>query len=870
MRNATSRSRGFTLIAALLLLTLMSGIAVGVIMLVGSETRMGGNNKESNVAYYGAEAGMEKLTADLAQLYQVSLAPSPTAIANLANNPPTPAMVPNMNYVESIKPTVVDAAGNPLATWGTISAGPNAGLTAEKVLYTLQVNATRPGGANVNMLRNVEVALIPVFQFGVFSDSDLSYFAGPRFDFRGRVHTNGNLYVASGSTLVFYSKVTAAGQIIRDRLANDWPTSSGYGGTVYAANASGGCNTAQPATNCLSFAVPQASWSGGIPSAGAQNPGWFNISTNTYNGFIANNATGVTPLTLPFVGGASMNASATQIQIIRKPPAGESATSPLGASREYNKAEIRVILADTLASLHTDGSASPNPDGQDVWLGGLSVNNVPGTPAGSTSYFAQAQGGYDPNWFPTTGNWNFFDSYLRVEYLNGNTGNWVGVTNEWLGLGFARSLLPRNSPGADVTGHPNAILIFQKRADRNSDGAITPTDTPAPNLTGPNSQYSWYPINFYDAREGFPRDSTTLAGTTCYANGVVNAVEIDVANLRQWLLGAIGASGPNVNFTNQNGYILYFSDRRGMVADPNVTPVALNGASGLEDVTNSGSANGSPDGALDPVYSNGYSPEDVDENNLLDNWGAASVGGGFKNLGAGLAAPFLRVDCLSGNGNAYANKVSGARHVLKLVDAGLGNLPTLPPLQGGGGGFTVVSENPVYVQGNYNSSATDPFWSNPDTTSDVPHAAAAIIADAVTFLSANWSDFESMKYPSALGSRPAANTYYRMAIAAGKGVNFQHIGGTGQDFGTDGGMHNFLRYTENWGGQTLGYRGSLVSLYYSQYATGTFKCCTLVYSPPARNYQFDTLFLNPANLPPGTPMFQDIVNLSYRQDFTPY
>jgi hypothetical protein len=27
------------------------------------------------------------------------------------------------------------------------------------------------------------------------------------------------------------------------------------------------------------------------------------------------------------------------------------------------------------------------------------------------------------------------------------------------------------------------------------------------------------------------------------------------------------------------------------------------------------------------------------------------------------------------------------------------------------------------------------------------------------------------------------------------------------------------------------------------------------------------LFLNPKNLPPGTPMFQDIVNLSYRQNF---
>src|SRR5207302_7762867 len=104
----------------------------------------------------------------------------------------------------------------------------------------------------------MEVALIPVFQFVVFSDIYLSYFAGPRFDFRGRVHSNGNLYVASGSTLVFYSKVTAAGQIIRDRLANDWPTSSGYGGMVYAPNASGGCNTAQPPPNWLRFGAPKA------------------------------------------------------------------------------------------------------------------------------------------------------------------------------------------------------------------------------------------------------------------------------------------------------------------------------------------------------------------------------------------------------------------------------------------------------------------------------------------------------------------------------------------------------------------------------------------------------------------------------------
>ena len=108
-------------------------------------------------------------------------------------------------------------------------------------------------------------------------------------------------------------------------------------------------------------------------------------------------------------------------------------------------------------------------------------------------------------------------------------------------------------------------------------------------------------------------------------------------------------------------------------------------------------------------------------------------------------------------------------------------------------------------------------------------------------------------------------------MAGGKNVPFPipAWAGVSNDFGTDGGLHNFLRYLEAWGGRTLYYNGSLVSMYYAEYDTGIFKCCTTVYSPPTRSYAFDTLFLNPANLPPGTPMFQDVVNLSYHQNFTP-
>ena len=72
-----------------------------------------------------------------------------------------------------------------------------------------------------------------------------------------------------------------------------------------------------------------------------------------------------------------------------------------------------------------------------------------------------------------------------------------------------------------------------------------------------------------------------------------------------------------------------------------------------------------------------------------------------------------------------------------------------------------------------------------------------------------------------------------------------------------------------WSDETFNYRGSLVSLYYSEYANGIYKCCEAVYSPPTRAYAFDTDFLDLDKLPPGTPRFRDVVNLGMRQILTP-
>ncbi len=73
-----------------------------------------------------------------------------------------------------------------------------------------------------------------------------------------------------------------------------------------------------------------------------------------------------------------------------------------------------------------------------------------------------------------------------------------------------------------------------------------------------------------------------------------------------------------------------------------------------------------------------------------------------------------------------------------------------------------------------------------------------------------------------------------------------------------------------WDGQTLNYKGSMASLYYSTYSTGRDKNDgNTTYDPPAPKLHLRSLFRQP-HLPPGTPLFRDIDNLSYRQSFTPH
>lgn len=156
-------------------------------------------------------------------------------------------------------------------------------------------------------------------------------------------------------------------------------------------------------------------------------------------------------------------------------------------------------------------------------------------------------------------------------------------------------------------------------------------------------------------------------------------------------------------------------------------------------------------------------------------------------------------------------------------------------------GLTVASENPVYTLGNYNSVNKKP---------------ASIMADALTILSTSWTDGNSWS-----ATRTAASTTVNAAYMTGNKAS-----GTG---GTtySGGFENLPRFLENWSGKTFTWKGSAVDLWRSLKATGTWGGS--YYSPPNRAWTFDTDFLDPNKLPPGTPLISIVMKTSWREITAP-
>jgi hypothetical protein len=874
----THSERGIALLTTLLLIILISGLLVGFTAVVTSDQRFRGSDRTRTAAFYSAHAGLEKLTADLGNLFNGTFAPTGVQVNQLTAAPPVFA---NTSFLAAdgtsgykiLFPT--DAAGNPKASSRNITSGPYQGLIGLLTPYTIDVTARTVGGGEVHLQRSFQTVAIPVFQFGIFSDVDLSFFAGPNFNFGGRVHTNGNLFLSSGSTLTLSDTVTAVGEVVRQELSNgvsiDVP--SVHNGTVTVLTAPGAF---RPLLRTEGSVVD-------MPGTALNDPTWHNVSLSVYNGHIRNGRTGAKPLRLPL-----LSAKGSNPDLVRRPatPDENVKNAPLFDERYFSKASLRILLSDTPADitnlpgvtatapvlLDGDWTVAPPPgygpinanrppialsagtattavttataagdnnirvgstngfvNGSTIWVDGVRVQCTGSTATkftGCTGTPAAAVGAAVVSGYLTPAGTGTIGGYLKIELQDTNK-VWRDVTVEILSLGIASTNLAGTACG---NPEPNAILKIQRLRD-NGGGAC--------NYANSLTATDYWPQVLFDTREALERD--TAPGASLLLGGVMHYVMLDVANLSRWFQGNIGVTGNTA--LNNNGYTVYFSDRRSNRDANNLET----GDYGWEDFVNPASAVGAPNGVIDLG-------EDVNNSGTLDVYGQFPSYNGIAQSvapGSGLpldatARPWTGVTMAQ----AEVNRAVLFRRALKLVNGSLGNI--VAP------GLSIVAENPVYIQGDWNASVGAGFGN--------PHVATAVIGDAVTLLSNAWNDVNSFTSPYALGGRNrSANTYYRVAVIGGKGQSFPQPGGgwAATDFGTDGGAHNFLRMLEQ--GGTVNYTGSIATFYFNRQAVGTYKCCATVYGAPTRNFAFDTDFLDPMRLPPLTPVFRDLNTIGFSQ-----
>jgi len=559
IKKLMRRDSGIALLTTMLLMLLMSSLLVGFVLLITSGQKLSGTNSDQSRAFYGAEAGMEKITADIGTLFDTNYAPSAAQINTIAAAPPTISGIQYLQYNGNSGYQVnyaTDSNGNPLATVTTVQSGSYQGMTALATQYTLLVTARTTSGNEVKLERTTQTVGIPMFQFGIFSSTDLSFFPGPPFSFGGRTATNGNLFLATSSgPLTLSDPVTAVKNVIRTNLSNGVATSSSYAGTVNI--------TTSPGTaSYRALGLNEGSLTGTIGSS--VNPNWTNISlgATNYAGNLRNGATGATTLNLGIV--LLGNGTTQPIDLIRRPVNTSESTSVTNL-RYFAEASVKVLLSDNPTDIMSlpciDSSTQPlnlaqlaTPVANWTALGGnpaalytkMNTNNTAGynTPPvplaasgaalGATAY--STANGYwltSPSGagYATASGLPIIKGYIKIEVQTayGNPcGSWKDVTLEVLSYGYAGRNINPNPTGANLTAaqygtseplltltatevaaptgtgatatpcedvHPNAIIRLERVRDNPSNYATTTSFTRCGVFNSATPASQKYPAN---------------------------------------------------------------------------------------------------------------------------------------------------------------------------------------------------------------------------------------------------------------------------------------------------------------------------------------------------------------------------------------
>jgi hypothetical protein len=304
--EATQRGeRGSATIISVLILGLLTVFVALVLSKSANEARVMNNDADEGRTLYAAQASLETMTRNFNKIFEIRINPLASDLTDVQTG-----TVPGFTNYTFNQTLLNSPVGSQQIL---ITGGEYQGLYAMRDNWVLQTTATSPGGAQVQLTRTFYNNRIPVFQFGIFYENDLTVHPGPDFNFGGRVHTNGNFYITPGANAYFDSRVSAAKEIVPE-LARDgdaWDTQ--WGEKTWIKNASGTWMQLKHDMGSVRNGPDIANNDPNVPD-GSLNPAWA-ASKATFDGNLLDN---VKPLYLPIRIASGDVAGSDNYRLIRR------------------------------------------------------------------------------------------------------------------------------------------------------------------------------------------------------------------------------------------------------------------------------------------------------------------------------------------------------------------------------------------------------------------------------------------------------------------------------------------------------------------------------------------------------------------------
>ncbi|MET0753341.1 MAG: hypothetical protein ABWZ66_08200, partial [Pyrinomonadaceae bacterium] len=881
---------GAALVIALFVMTILIGFAALALSRAVTESAITVNDTVESRTFNAAEAALEDATRDFATVVENKLNPQISDINTIINKPVPYFSSTGYTFIKVI--TQIRTSQTVTQTKGQFQ-----GFISMRDDWQIDVTATETAtGVQTQVRRRFFNDRIPIFQFGAFYQDDLEVNDPPLFIFNGRVHTNGNFFVNSnGNDIRFKSKITVAGEIIRDRWKNGAAlTTSETSNNVYAQN-SNNTDTLLPVNR---GSVTCSAGTGGIlTDVTGRNFPYPNCVKNTNWASFAQSFEGNVTTRAKFLSLPVYRIDVPLIEMIRRSKnIGDTANingaiksvtneddednGTLSRERFANKEGIRISLADSKSKLPQCANVSAACG---VRLDGTVGASIGYQPLSMTDgYTGTALNG---NRIAVSGR----EVWIKIELVSYDYDNQKpvtkDVTQDILSLGVTEPVISSSTPSLQVSGYTatndSRSIIKLQRFD--IDGNAVPNATSTSYVT--SKTINTKPLNFVVRYNNIPASGIPGCFQTpfpcvakdAFAAAVTNSGGTSVSSDESAHYKVASFDGGTTKSLIVPFPIQLFDTREGNRANSTTGTTAntvyKNGVMSIVDidVANLRSfLSGTFDGKLPTTtpfaVSNGgvgLKSTDIPSNRgyvvyFSDRRGDYDFDGRYKMEDVHPSSESNVDEDLDNNGSIDTDYVNEAPTEDSEVDAGyaavtdhkfyrrgvrLINGITLPGIYdtttpANTKGFTFASENGVYVQGNYNVTSVSVAGGTSSTTSDryspqntSLHIPAAIMGDAVTILSNSWTDGRAFAYPYNLAQRPASDTEVRFAMLAGDPIT-GYSPSEGLNGSQNGGLINFKRFLESWTGDRLNYSGSLINLFNAQNSNGRHKPNVTVYNPP--------------------------------------